>query len=135
MRPRSDNAFHEEAQLTLREFDGLKRASAATLLVFIAIANDLDPNSWVDSPKLAEGTSFTESYVIPTFKRLLTKEGVIEWLEEEFEGDLDEDELEEVWEIGEFAKYTDARCLMEDIEFDILHRAINESWDRACKTR
>lgn len=132
-RPRSESAFFEEAQVTRREFEELKVSSPATLSTFVAIAGDLNPETWVEAPKLAEGSTFVETYIVPTYQRLLLKEGVIEWLEEEFESDLDEDEIEEMWTIGEFTRYPDANTFINDIDFSVLRAALNDAWTRSCK--
>ena len=59
------------------------------------------------------------------------KENLENWFKAEFEEDED---MENIWDIGEECFYKNVQSFMEEIEYDVVIKILNICWSRSCKT-
>ena len=126
IRPVSDNAFAKILKFYIED-DVDTFIEPATFNTLSRIADLADPDGWDTGDPDPEHWI----YVMRLYKATSNKENLKNWHKAEFEED---DEMEEIWEIGEDCLYKDAESFMNEVEYDILIKILNICWNRSCKT-
>ena len=126
IRPVSDSAFAKILKFYIED-DLDTFIEPATFNTLSRIADLADPDGWDTGDPDPEHWI----YVMRLYKATSNKENLKNWYKAEFEED---DEMEEIWEIGEECLYKDAESFMNEVEYDILIKILNICWNRSCKT-
>lgn len=134
LKPTSDTSFSEAVHDFWGDLYDERNYTRATENVIYNIGLDADPDSW-DLTGSCEGEEceddFVSIYVVPLYKRVSTKNGLVEWLKSQEEGCFDI-EGPELWDCGPNCKYKDMEEVIADTDIEFVLQSIKELWNEVC---
>ena len=126
IRPVSDSAFSKILKSYISD-DFFGTFEQTTDITLARIADLADPDDWDTGEQDPEHWI----YVMRLYKATSNKENLKNWYKAEFEED---DDMEEIWDIGEGCFYEDAESFMNEVEYDVVIKVLNICWSRSCQT-